>query len=138
MFAAGVATVLAGYPESVVMAVTDPARGIPAKLKWLPSIAEVREACDVEMAPILRERQRQADLARSRALVAPSEEPIERKSIEELKARCGDNWGIAQPKDLSTPKKRERTLEELEAMKDVPLSIGPALMKKLEDYRRGE
>lgn len=145
VFTTAVASVLSGYPEGVVMAVTSPVSGIPAKLKWLPSIAEVREACEAEMAHILREEQRKADLARSRALVAPSEEPIERKSIEELKARCGENWGIAQPDDLGKPRKKDmsrdqakRHLEVLASMKDAPLQVGPALMKKLEEYRRGE
>ncbi len=26
--------------------VTDPRTGLPAKLKWLPTVAEVREACE--------------------------------------------------------------------------------------------
>lgn len=90
------------------------------------------------MAPIILAQRREQERAKSAALIAGPEEPIERKSIEELKARCGDNWGISQPKELSTPKKRERTLEELEAMRDAPMSIGPSLMKKLEEYRRGE
>lgn len=41
-----VAATLAEYGPEVVEYVTDPRTGLPAKLKWLPSVAEVREACE--------------------------------------------------------------------------------------------
>jgi hypothetical protein len=41
-----VAATLAEYPKEVVQHVTDPRSGLPAKLKFLPSVAEVREACE--------------------------------------------------------------------------------------------
>lgn len=47
-YIAGLAAVLAEYPESVIEFVTDPRTGIARRLKWLPSIAEVAEACDRE------------------------------------------------------------------------------------------
>jgi hypothetical protein len=48
-YAAAISAVLAEYPESVVRYVTDPRTGIPRKLKFLPSVAEVAEACDHEL-----------------------------------------------------------------------------------------
>lgn len=41
-----VAATLAEYPPEVIEHVTDPRTGLPAKLKFLPSVAEVREACE--------------------------------------------------------------------------------------------
>jgi hypothetical protein len=41
-----VAATLADYPPDVIEYVTDPRTGLPAKCKWLPSVAEVREACE--------------------------------------------------------------------------------------------
>lgn len=41
-----VAATLAEYPKEVIEHVTDPRTGLPAKLKFLPSVAEVREACE--------------------------------------------------------------------------------------------
>ena len=37
-------------PMMVILAVTDPRTGIQRRLKWPPSIAEMVEACDVEVA----------------------------------------------------------------------------------------
>src|SRR5437660_1554614 len=44
-YVAAVAAVLAGFSEDVVAYVTDPRTGIPGELKWLPSVAEIKEAC---------------------------------------------------------------------------------------------
>jgi hypothetical protein len=53
---------LAQYPELVVERVCDPIRGLPAKNKFLPAIAEIRETCEREMvwhdAVERRERER--------------------------------------------------------------------------------
>lgn len=46
IYTAAVAATLAEYSQEVVEYVTDPRTGLPAKLKWLPSVAEVREACE--------------------------------------------------------------------------------------------
>lgn len=46
IYTMAVAATLAEYEPEVVEYVTDPRTGLPAKLKWLPSVAEVREACE--------------------------------------------------------------------------------------------
>lgn len=38
--------VLSGYPIDVVERVIDPLTGLPSKLKWLPSVPEIRSACE--------------------------------------------------------------------------------------------
>jgi hypothetical protein len=46
IYLAAVVAVLSDYPLDIVTAVTRPSTGIPAKLKWLPTIAEIKTACE--------------------------------------------------------------------------------------------
>lgn len=52
-----IAAVLAEYTPDVVRQVTDPRSGLPSRLKWLPSVSEVKEACD----DLVRSKQPAAD-----------------------------------------------------------------------------
>src|SRR6266496_4989720 len=60
LYVAGIAAVLAEYPPKVIEYVTDPRTGLPRKMTFLPSVAEVGEACEREMAPIISEQRRVA------------------------------------------------------------------------------
>jgi hypothetical protein len=51
------------YPVDILKAVTDSAAGLPAKLKWFPSLAELKEACEMLMEP----RRQYEDKIRRRA-----------------------------------------------------------------------
>jgi hypothetical protein len=44
-YSAAVTAVLTCFPEHVVEYVTDPRTGIPSDVQWLPSVAEVKQAC---------------------------------------------------------------------------------------------
>jgi hypothetical protein len=46
VYVAAAAAVLGCYPTKVIDRVTDPRTGLPSDLKFLPSVAEIREACD--------------------------------------------------------------------------------------------
>jgi len=48
IFTAAVAGVLADYAREVIDYVTDPRTGIARKSKWMPSVAEIAEACEHE------------------------------------------------------------------------------------------
>ena len=86
IFTRAVIAVFMRYPESVVVPVTEPATGLPAKLKWLPSIAEIREACERAMEPILRQRERERiEDEWRRALPAPPRDA--RPTMAELHER---------------------------------------------------
>lgn len=39
-----------GYSREIVDYVTDPRTGIPSRLKFLPTVAEIRDACDARAA----------------------------------------------------------------------------------------
>ena len=77
LFIRAAATVLSGYPEDVVRKVTHPAFGIPSKLKFLPSIAEIRDACEEEMKPVYAARRREIEAERNRRMLAPPTVPPE-------------------------------------------------------------
>ena len=51
IFAAGIAANLALYPADVIEEVTSPVKGIATRVDWLPTIAEIRRACDEIMRP---------------------------------------------------------------------------------------
>ena len=54
-YSAAVAAVLGdGYSRSIVEYVTDPRTGLPSRQKFLPTVAEVREACDARAAHVAR------------------------------------------------------------------------------------
>lgn len=85
-----VTAVFGEYPIEVVKGVCDPRMGLPAKSKWLPTIFEIKEACEDEMVPILRrQREEQLDADRRRALSAPDvpRPPLDRE-------KHGPNWGL--------------------------------------------
>lgn len=65
-YAAAVAAVLAAYPTPIVYRVTDPLRGLPGRSRWLPTVAEVRDACEMEMAPQRASEARQKRIVESR------------------------------------------------------------------------
>ena len=50
MYSAGMTALLAAYPVDLVKRVCDPVTGLPSRLKWLPTLADVREALDLELA----------------------------------------------------------------------------------------
>ena len=85
------------YPESVVLAVTEPATGLPSTLKWLPSIAEIVECCERHYAPIVRamERERIRQEA-ARSLPPPSgpRTPEQQAEIDAQVAETRRDLGI--------------------------------------------
>lgn len=120
IYTTAVIAVLMRYPDSVVMAVTEPATGLPSKLKWLPAIAEIREACDEAMEPILRERQRRRDLEAQRQLrLAGPTEP--RPTLEEIEAKLGRKLGFkripAAPVERNDGGHASRALADIAARK---------------------
>lgn len=92
IYAGAVALMLTQYPVSVVLDVTSPLTGIAAKSIWLPSVAEVREACEEAMGPIDRQREQrrvEREQFESRtALDIPAEERERvRAGLQELSDR---------------------------------------------------
>jgi len=74
-FVTAVAATLSRYPEWVAVKVCDPLEGLPAQSKWLPAIAEVRDACEKLLDP-------ERELERSFARMAEREARIQRQLEE--------------------------------------------------------
>ena len=63
IYTAAVIAVLSDYPIAVVAKIVDPRNGLPSKCKWLPAIAEIKEACEAAMNPLWREQERNKRIA---------------------------------------------------------------------------
>lgn len=101
------------YPNEVVIYVTDPRTGVQRGQKFPPTISEIVEACDGRVAELHRnERFRNWGKPDGpTALEAPRED---RPSVEELKAKYGENWGMTTLEGKpSKPTFKAPTLDEL-------------------------
>ena len=49
-FSSGMTALLSAYPVDLVRRVCDPVTGLPSRLKFLPTLAEVKEALEAELA----------------------------------------------------------------------------------------
>ena len=65
IFAAGAAAILSKFPADIAATVTDPRTGLAGRLKFVPTLAEIREACEREQARIAVEQRRETVLKES-------------------------------------------------------------------------
>ena len=100
IYAAALTSVLCCYSEEIVRHVTDPRTGIASRDKWLPSIAEVRAACD-NQARLVDDRRRFE--AREEARRNPPDVPqigVDRKAVvARMKERFPDIYGDPGKRD---------------------------------------
>jgi hypothetical protein len=113
-YAGAVAAVLAEYPPDIVQRVTDPRSGLPSKLQWLPSVKEVRDACE-ELDNRRRYQEQRAhqqaeQIAELKRLDAMRQT---RPTLAEMKAKYGENWGISG-EDKTQEVERDRRRSELQ------------------------
>ena len=64
VYVAAVAAVLSGYPTTIIDYVCDPRTGITGTNKWLPSVSEVKEACDIHANRIAQDVERRKRIER--------------------------------------------------------------------------
>lgn len=115
-----VISVLMRYPESIAIAVTEPATGIPSRLKWLPAIAEIVEACEMLMEPILRQLEREKTAEEQRKLLA-GPPPAPRLSAEEVD-KLLSTFRLRSMPDATVPRSpdgrhHQRAMDDLTARK---------------------
>lgn len=63
IFITAASTVLSRYPSDVGARLSNPKDGIAGRMKWLPSISEIREECERLVAEDVAAAKRKADLA---------------------------------------------------------------------------
>jgi hypothetical protein len=134
-FIAGATAMLSRYPEAVVIAVCDPMRGLPSTNKFLPAIAEIREACEREMVwhdAVVRREARRAETAKVLGDVRAA--PVgtaEHKRVLKGFAELGEAMAAREPVD---PRPKPFTLpvqEERPLYADKPLVATPAMREYL-------
>lgn len=84
---AAVAAVLSGYPQYIVDYISDPRTGISGTNKWLPSVAEVRDACEAKMNEVGQNEARKARIEQQ----LRQREEWEREVPERFRAK-GKAW----------------------------------------------
>src|SRR5215471_4960281 len=88
IYLSAVVAVLTKYRPEVVEAITDPTTGLPAKLKWLPAIAEIVEACEAAANEQAEARRRNQP---SQRLPEPYISADERRRVgEQMKALAAE------------------------------------------------
>jgi hypothetical protein len=63
IYVAAVAALLSRYPSDIGTRLSDPKDGIAGRIKWLPSVSEIREECDRLQAADVAAAKRRADVA---------------------------------------------------------------------------
>jgi hypothetical protein len=114
VYTRALALILSEYPESVVRRVTDPRTGLPGRSQWLPTIAEVRHACEVEMKPIHEEAERmRRDHQRANRLEPPAKPPREVRAA--MIDRMREKLPLIFPDEVGKvdPVKSQREFEQL-------------------------
>ena len=96
VFATAVTRIFSSYPLEVGTFVCDPVTGLPGKIKWLPTVAEVKAECDARGHELAKRRRFEN---RGKQLAAPdsgSAKAIEAKrpTREELEQKFGKNFGL--------------------------------------------
>jgi hypothetical protein len=109
------AVVLERYPEGVVNHVTDPRTGIAGESKWLPTIADVRHACETAMKPIRDEEARAARRVESEATLQTADnDRSKRKTFAELAAMYPDIIGTKERRP-ATEGEKAKILADLQS-----------------------
>ena len=62
VYVTAVAAVISRYPSDIGARLSDPKDGIAGRIKWLPSVSEIREACEAMQIADVAAAKRQADL----------------------------------------------------------------------------
>lgn len=105
-YSASVAAVLSTYPQEVAYRVTDPRTGLAGRSQWLPTVAEVRAACEAEMAPSRAQARREAQRSHTEAVVGrSSERPLSKDRWDDLRRQVAtgadDHKGSVKPKQFT-------------------------------------
>lgn len=112
-YVAAITAILARFPEDIITQVTHPDTGLPSNGKgWLPTVKEVKDACNEAYEPILQNELRLKRI-REQIEMREREDRGERPTMEQLKAKYGQNWGIGEPEATKREIKSAPTIEQL-------------------------
>lgn len=92
-FIAGIISLFAQYPPELWREAIDPARGIPAKIKTLRSLAAIKEILDDLYEPIAMRLARER-IASQKSLPRPERTPEQQAKINAQVARAAAHFGF--------------------------------------------
>lgn len=110
-YSAAVAAVLAEYGPDIVQRVTDPRSGLPSKQNWLPTVKEVRDACE-EIDGRRRRMAESAEREREQLSARKAFGAKPRPTLEELKEKHGPRWGLIAEEENKKLKARQTAFLE--------------------------
>lgn len=110
VFSAGLSALMAAFPRDMVKRVCDPVAGLPSRLKFFPSLADVREALDAEKT------RRDRIAANARYVIAEH---------ERLKAKAEQD--AAFERSRPSPEDRARQVDEL--VRKTRAALDPSAMQ---------
>lgn len=117
IYVRAVASVLGEYPIEIIKAVCDPRFGLPSKSEWLPTVSEVKGACEATMAPIdRREREERFFADRRAALEAPV---YPKRGLEDMQAKYA---GLTAKADAGAQERQEARTARMVHVNDVLLN----------------
>lgn len=118
-FTAGCLRLFTAYPPAAVRHVVDPVTGLPGRSEWLPTMKAIKEALDGWAAEEKRAREFEARLQAAEQQIADrkawQEKQKTKPTLEEMKAKYGDNWGLKSASPESQESKAKRTVAMQEA-----------------------
>jgi hypothetical protein len=118
------------YDEDVVRDVTDPVRGLPGVLKWLPAVAEVRQACEDRLKPMREAMAREKREGDTRLLLTPPTASAEERE------RGVERWvRDMRPQFAEKQRKRELSMDEVEKTL-AAWEINPPVLPAISEYAR--
>lgn len=83
---------LTGYPSFVARKIAHPRDGIVSRNNFLPTLAEVKAFADALTIP--KRSRRDAMYRQIEQIRKPEEPEVDKPSLDDLKARYGNDWGI--------------------------------------------
>jgi len=119
-YAQAVMLVLSDFPRSVVDHVVDPRTGILGTSKWLPTVAEIKEACENAHHKICQDEEREQRIAKQLAdrevanYISPLDE-ARRRAIADAWLNRTDAQAQAlgqKPKALLTDEQKQALLDD--------------------------
>lgn len=131
------AQILANYPEEVILAVTDPVRGVQTKCLYRPKASEIKSACEAEMTPLRKEfEQRRRQMETQRLLASAPVDRGSRPSIEKLREISGYadlGKGLSHlRKDVAEAK--PKSFDELREYATADVLVSDTLAKSNSEY----
>lgn len=94
VYTLAVEATLAQYPEHIIRQVADPRTGLPASAKFLPTVSEIRAACETLEGQEARAIERQQNIRDQIARRREQEELYRNQPKVDLAAGYPPNWGL--------------------------------------------